>query len=168
MQHVKSNDTEERGQAMVEFALIAPLFFLLIFGVIQFGIIFGGQIALGNAAREVTRYASTVAPNQPIATIRTQAAGVLQRGIPAYNGSSVVNASYCYYPNPTTPVTYSWKVIVTISYAHSLFVPIAGAVVDRFDGVADNRFTTNVREEMRVETQPMKTAPSGTACGANP
>lgn len=156
------------GQALVEFALIAPLFFLLIFGVIQFGVIFGGQIGLGNGAREVARYASTVAANTSAATVTAQANAVMRRSIPGYNGTGVTSVSYCHYPNPTTPVTYSWKVIIGITYSHTLFVPLAGAVVDRIDGVGDNKFTTRVQEEMRVETLPMKTAPAGTACGANP
>jgi Flp pilus assembly protein TadG len=153
---------------MVEFALVAPLFFMLVFGVIQFGIIFGGQVALGNAAREIARYTSTLPAGQTLATVKLMADPLLRRSIPAYNGSGVTSVAYCYYPNPTNPVTYSWKVAVAISYAHTLFIPLVGALVDRIDGVADNRFTTGVREEMRVETQPIKSVPSGTACGANP
>lgn len=159
-----------RGQALVEFALVAPLFFLLIFGVIQFGVIFGGQVGLGNGAREVARYASTVPANASVATVTAQANAVMQRSIPGYNGTGATTVTYCYYPNPTSPVTYSWKVIVGITYSHTLFVPLAGALVDRIDGVGDNKFTTRVREEMRVESLPLKTAPAApaTACGANP
>jgi Flp pilus assembly protein TadG len=158
------------GQAMVEFALVAPLFFILIFGVIQFGIIFGGQIGLGNAAREVARYTSTVPANASSLTVIAQANAVMQRSIPGYNGSGVTTLNYCWYANPTTPVTYSQKVIVTIRYSHTLFIPLVGTLVDRIDGTADNRFTTSVQEEMRVETPPLKNVPSGTptACGANP
>ncbi|HEX5590155.1 MAG TPA: TadE family protein, partial [Candidatus Limnocylindrales bacterium] len=58
-----------RGQALPEFALVAPLFFLLLFGVIQMGILFGGHIGLTNAAREVARYASTVPVGQTSGTI---------------------------------------------------------------------------------------------------
>ena len=167
MQPVIGIRTKMGGQALTEFALVVPLFFLLIFGVIQMGIIFGGQIALGNAAREVARYAST-APVNSSAQAVTQANAVLKRSIPAYSGSSVVNVTYCYYPNPTTPMTYSYKVSVAISYGHTLFVPLVGAVIDPIDGVSDNKFTVGVREEMRVETQPIKN-PSGTACiGSNP
>jgi Flp pilus assembly protein TadG len=156
------------GQALPEFAIVVPVFFLLIFGVIQFGIVFGGQIGLANGAREVARYASTVPVNTSAATIQAQAVQVLQRSIPGNNGSAVITPTYCYYPNPTTPVTYSWKVMVSIRYGHSLFIPLVGGLIDRADGVGDNRFTTTVREEMRVETQPLKTVPTGTACGANP
>jgi Flp pilus assembly protein TadG len=156
------------GQALVEFALVAPLFFLLIFGVIQFGILFGGQIGLGNAAREVARYASTVPANASPATVTAQATAVMKRSIPGYNGTGVTTVTYCYYPNPTNPVTYSQKVIVSITYAHTLFIPLVGVLIDGIDGTSDNRFTTGAREEMRVETLPLKTAPAGVACGVNP
>jgi len=157
-----------RGQALPEFALVAPLFFLMIFGVIQLGILFGGQIGLTNAAREVARYASTVPAGQSSGVITAQANPVLQRSIPAYAGGATTTVAYCYYSNPTTPVTWSWKVIITIRYGHTLFVPLVGGLIDQFDGTADNRYTTTAREEMKVETQPLKTQPTGTACGANP
>ncbi len=161
----------QRGQALPEFALVAPLFFLLIFAVIQLGLLFGGQIALTNATREVARYASTVAPNQSNGAITSQATPILQRGVPAYIGGTnvTVTSSYCYYANPTSPATYSWKVIVSIRYGHALFIPLVGAILDRFDGTADNRLTVTAREEMRVETLPMKNPPVGTLCsGVNP
>jgi Flp pilus assembly protein TadG len=170
VQSLRFGRGSERGQSLAEFALVAPLFFLLIFGVIQMGIIFGGQIALGNGAREVARYASTVRANSSAAAI-TQANALLQRSIPAFNsGASTVTVTYCYYADPATPVTYSQKVIVTIRYGHTLFIPLVGAVIDTIDGVSDNRFTTTVREEMRVETPPFKSVPlsTPTLCGANP
>lgn len=154
------------GQGLSEFALVAPLFFFLIFGVIQFGITFGGQIGLGNAAREIARYASTLPANSfTSATIKPYVDAVLSRSVPAFNRSASTSIAYCYYSNPTSPVTYSQKVIVTITYPHTLFIPLAGAVLDRLDGTADNRFTTSVREEMKVETQPIKT-PTGTDCAS--
>jgi len=46
-----------RGQALVEFALVAPFFFLLLFSIIEFGrAVYYLQI-LNNAAREGSRYA---------------------------------------------------------------------------------------------------------------
>jgi Flp pilus assembly protein TadG len=46
-----------RGQALAEFALVAPIFFLLLFGLIDFGrYVYYVQI-LNNAAREGARYA---------------------------------------------------------------------------------------------------------------
>lgn len=47
------------GQTMVEFAMVAPLFFLLIFGIIEYGRLFFTQMELEEAVQEAGRYAST-------------------------------------------------------------------------------------------------------------
>lgn len=49
---------DHRGQALVEFALVAPLFMLLLTGIIIFGIGVFYQQQLTNAARETARFAS--------------------------------------------------------------------------------------------------------------
>ena len=46
-----------RGQAMVEFALVAPMFFLLLFGIIEAGRFIFYYETLSNATREGARYA---------------------------------------------------------------------------------------------------------------
>jgi len=46
-----------RGQALVEFALVAPIFFLLIFAIIDFGRYVYYVQVINNAAREGARYA---------------------------------------------------------------------------------------------------------------
>lgn len=48
----------ERGQAMVEFALVLPILILLLCGIIDFGWIFSNKIAADNASREAARYAA--------------------------------------------------------------------------------------------------------------
>ncbi|MGA3213983.1 MAG: TadE/TadG family type IV pilus assembly protein [Terriglobales bacterium] len=48
-----------RGQTVLEFALIAPLFFLLVCAVLDFGRLFYVQMTLQNAIRQAGRYAST-------------------------------------------------------------------------------------------------------------
>ena len=47
----------ERGATMVEFAIAATAFFLLFFGIIEFGWLFNGWITLNAAAREGVRLA---------------------------------------------------------------------------------------------------------------
>lgn len=51
-----------RGQALVEFAIILPVFVLLLAGVVQFGILFWAQNTLTQVARDTGRWASTQAP----------------------------------------------------------------------------------------------------------
>lgn len=56
--HRKSKkDKKEDGQAMVEFALILPVFLLILCGIIDFGWLFYNQLSLNNACREGARYA---------------------------------------------------------------------------------------------------------------
>ena len=49
--------SNERGAAMIEFALVALLLFTLLFGIIEFGWVFFGWITLTGAVREGARLA---------------------------------------------------------------------------------------------------------------
>ncbi len=53
----KSRTDQRRGTAAVEFALVAPLFILLVFGIIEFGRMLMVQQVLTNATREGARRA---------------------------------------------------------------------------------------------------------------
>ncbi|MHB8571600.1 MAG: TadE/TadG family type IV pilus assembly protein [Candidatus Dormibacteria bacterium] len=55
---MKGHDPQ-RGQAMVEFSLIASLMLLLAFGVFDFGLLFENRLAITNGARDGVRYAAT-------------------------------------------------------------------------------------------------------------
>jgi Flp pilus assembly protein TadG len=48
----------ERGQAMVEFAAVLLPLLVVIVGIVQFGLIFGANVSLTNAARESAREAT--------------------------------------------------------------------------------------------------------------
>ena len=50
--------TKQRGQSVIEFALIAPVFFLMCFGMIYAGILFMDYLNYNNAARSLARVAS--------------------------------------------------------------------------------------------------------------
>jgi Flp pilus assembly protein TadG len=54
---MKASRKRSRGQALAEFALIAPLFFLLLFGIIEAGRFIFYYEVLSNATREGARYA---------------------------------------------------------------------------------------------------------------
>lgn len=56
---------DEQGQALVEFALVLPLFVTLLFAIIQFGITFNAYLVLTDAVRAGARTAavSRTAPN---------------------------------------------------------------------------------------------------------
>jgi len=48
----------ERGQTMVEFALVAPLLLVIVFAVIQFGILYNNYVTITDAARVGARKAA--------------------------------------------------------------------------------------------------------------
>ena len=58
MKLLRRRQSDSRGQAMVEFALILPLFLTVLVGVIVLGIIVFYNQQLTNAAREAARFAS--------------------------------------------------------------------------------------------------------------
>jgi Flp pilus assembly protein TadG len=47
---------DEHGGSLVEFAIVMPLLFLLLFGIIDFGILLYNQAVITNASREGSRY----------------------------------------------------------------------------------------------------------------
>lgn len=51
--------SRHRGQSMAEFAIIFPVFMLIVGGIIQFGIIFWGQNTLNQVVRDTGRWAAT-------------------------------------------------------------------------------------------------------------
>lgn len=56
----------QRGQSIVEFALIFPLFILLIFSVIYGGLLFADYLTLSNTARSSAREAAMLTPVTPV------------------------------------------------------------------------------------------------------
>lgn len=56
---------KQRGQDIVEFALLMPLFFIFIFGIMYCGFLFGDYITLSNVARSAAREAVIVGETVP-------------------------------------------------------------------------------------------------------
>ena len=51
----RTDRRQESGAAAMEFALIMPVFVLLVSGIMTFGIVFAQQLSLANAARQTAR-----------------------------------------------------------------------------------------------------------------
>ena len=49
---------EERGQTMTEFAIVLPILIVLLFGIVQFGILFNNYVTLTDAVRAGARAAA--------------------------------------------------------------------------------------------------------------
>jgi Flp pilus assembly protein TadG len=62
----------QEGQALVEFALVAPLLLLLLIGIFDAAVGLNAYVTISNASVEAVRYA-TAHPDKDIDTIRTSA-----------------------------------------------------------------------------------------------
>ncbi len=101
---------EERGQAMTEFAIVLPVLVVLLFGIVQFGILFNNYVTLTDAVRAGARAAAvsrqaTDPTGTATAAVRSSASDLTQANL----GVSVSSAW-----TPGAPVT------VTATYPYSI------------------------------------------------
>ena len=126
------------GQAMVEFALVAPIFFLLLFGVIEGGRFIFYYETLNNATREGARYAIVHGSNSrcPAGPSGPMPPGVTAPGCLDLPGLKVIqrvkDSSFGALGNAVT-VTPSWEpigngrgspVTVTATYTYGTLIPL--------------------------------------------
>jgi Flp pilus assembly protein TadG len=84
---------KERGQAMVEFALVLPLLLLLVCAIIDFGWIYCNQLVINNASREAARYTAVHFEGASIdAADRTAAQNIVQSSSPTLTSPTVTLA----------------------------------------------------------------------------
>ena len=60
----RRKSSDRRGSHLIEFALVTPLFLILVFGVVEFGWFFTRQLAVTHSAREAARSASVASRSQ--------------------------------------------------------------------------------------------------------
>lgn len=150
------------GQSVVEFALVIPVLMLILMSIIQLGFLFSAHIGVINGVREGARYGSlspTTASNAAAngTSVETYIRdSVLPRNVPGYALANVtaVSVSYCSYANPGGS-SYSVRLLVQATYAHPLFIPLVGAILDAFDGAWDSRLAITSSEQFRVENLPL-------------
>ncbi|MEO8272471.1 MAG: TadE/TadG family type IV pilus assembly protein [Chloroflexota bacterium] len=166
-----------RGQALTEFALVAPIFFLLVFSIIELGILFGGQNGLVAATRELARYAAPYRVKTAVdatnvcadTRLGTQLTGFLKQSIPGYASTNVASREviYSWRTNPLVtgqPQTYYVQLQIKVAYKFQLRVPLVGGILDRFDGTTDNRLLLDAKEQMRIENEDLTTPYGDVTC----
>ena len=129
----------EKGQALVEFTLLLPIFLLLLFAIIDFGMGFYSWITVTNSAREGARLGVVMATAQEIEDRVYQTADL---------------------PNESTKMTVTVtnaqgqpgeSVVVKVDYDYDLITPLAG-IVSFFSGnVLGPTLTFSSTAEMRLE-----------------
>jgi Flp pilus assembly protein TadG len=103
----KSCRINRRGAAVVEFAIVAPLFILLVFGMIEYGRMVMVQQVLTNASREAARKAVLDGANAT--TIKTDTVSYLTGGGVKNVSTSAITI------NPTNPASAAAGAPVTVT-----------------------------------------------------
>ncbi|HSG85138.1 MAG TPA: TadE family protein [Candidatus Limnocylindrales bacterium] len=122
-----------RGQALAEFALVAPIFFLLLFGVIEAGRFMFYYEVLNHATREGARYAIVNGSNSLYCPTGTPAPGSYACDPTGEDVKDRVrSAAFSTLGSSLTVPTPTWApdnsrgstVTVTADYAYSTLIPI--------------------------------------------
>jgi Flp pilus assembly protein TadG len=103
---------QRRGAAAVEFAVVAPVFFLLVFGMIEYGRMVMVQQIITNAAREGTRTA--VLDGSTTSSTKTAAINAMAAG-----NITVTTSNVTVSPDPPSSAAYGDPVTVTVSVPFS-------------------------------------------------
>ena len=122
----------ERGNALIEFALLAPLLFIILFGITEFGRAFSATQALYAAAREGARLAAVTDPD--VAAVNDRVRQVLDAA--GVTVSDITIAGPAGAPDPTVTVT-----------VQSNFDVIPGNLLGTFTGTVPLSATCVMRYE---------------------
>jgi Flp pilus assembly protein TadG len=165
---------------MAEFAVVAPIFLLLLFSVIQLGLIFGSQNGLVDGVRSAARRAATYrindqsfdstvfpysVPGSICNTIKTELTDRL-------GGAQGQELLIGFVPGNLAPtIAYEWQqnpdgqyflvAHIAATYKNPLYVPLVSFFLDSSDAnPGDGFLTLSASEQMRVENPPLD--PTGT------
>ena len=133
----------DKGAELIEFALVLPLLLLLMFGIMDFGLLFQRYEAVTNAAREGARIA--VLPGYAQADIQVRvtqylaAAGLKSTPTVSYTAPQAVNVG-------GACVTITG---VTVGYPHQYF--LIGKIIGLFGGSGFTTQTLTATARMRYE-----------------
>ena len=145
---------EDSGASMVEFAIIAPILFTFLFGIIDFGRALFQYNNLTNAAREGARFASTRLPNPCVAADKYSIDSLTAAKIVEYNNNPAVLAVAdtivqveCFPAGAVPPQTvtvriqgYPFQAITPLPFLDGLTLGSAGVPIRstvRFEGAVD-------------------------------
>lgn len=110
----------EKGQSLVEFALVIPLLVMILFGIVDFGRIFHTYLTLDHAGREAARAASIGKDDTTIKSV-------------AVNDASSINLTTDQVSISPSTRTSGSDVKITITYPVDFLTPVIGQIIGTFD-----------------------------------
>lgn len=129
----------QRGQALVEFALIVPLFAVILFVLLDFGRVIYTQNTVAQAAREASRVGSIEASDQPGKYASIRNAAISSAAGLGLTSANIVGqgCSDCFYPDGASS---GGMVVVTVNSRVDLLTPILSQVLGgSFDVTSTSR-----------------------------
>ena len=153
--HVKR---ARRGQALVEFALIVPIFVLLLMGILDLGRAVYYSSTLSNSAREAARLGIVDQTCSHITDrARGAAVGVTLTSVTVtWNDGAGTTTRSCQ-PSISGTARYGDRVVVTVRYDYTAATPIIGNIV----GTIGMQGTSTFPVEATCVEGPPPTCPAG-------
>ena len=134
----RNGEAKERGQSMVEFVLVLPIFLLLVFSIVDFGMGFHAWLTVTNSAREGARLGAVRGSNAEIVTRVHNTADTLDA---ADMTVTVTNAQ----GNPGE------SVVVDVDYDYTLITPLDNILKMISGGSVGPTITLSSTADMRLE-----------------
>lgn len=128
----------ERGQSLAEFALVAPIFLMLVFAIVDFGMGFHAWITVTNSAREGARLGAVQADSTQIEDRVRDTSSTLDQ---ARLTVAITNAQ----GDPGE------SVVVDVDYEYDLITPLAGIVAFVSGDTIGPTLNFSSKAEMRLE-----------------
>ena len=111
VQRQRRSPRDERGQALVEFALVLPILMIILLGTLQFGIAFFQWQQLSAAVSEGARIGIVSASEaNPAATVRTAA----EQAAPGLADGITINVDGAFTPGQDITVTGTFPVSINV------------------------------------------------------
>jgi Flp pilus assembly protein TadG len=128
----------DKGQSLVEFAILLPVLVILLCGILDFGWIFGNKLLVTYSCREGARYGAVNASSSSFSSTVTSE---VMKCLPSYAQDGVtVNA---YLTNGSNPR--QGDVVVDVEYKFILLTPLASTILGSQD------YTTKASCIMKAE-----------------
>ncbi len=116
---IKGRNRKNKGQSLVETALLLPVILLLLTGIIDFGLLFNNYLVVSNASREGGRAAA-------IGSTDAQVRAVVNNDTASLDPA---NLTVTITPSESTGRRSGDAVTVTVQYRYSMITPVIAAIV---------------------------------------
>ena len=138
----ENGQRDEKGQALVEFALLVPIFLILLFAIVDFGMGFHSWITVTNSAREGARLGAVQGTTLQIETRVRDTASLINED--TNMTVSVTNAA-------DAGGLPGESVVVQVDYDYDLITPLASLVTFLSGDIIGPTLELSATADMRIE-----------------